>query len=148
MFNFGELDLQVLDASIQKVKGIVFLLDKLPSKDLNKQVNYGWDREDCPFRVTYAKNNDKNFILSGVKTIHNHYDIYLSDLDSKDPLKRHDENKEIEKENISTMIKYEVELKKQIDEDKTKSGMNSIFIKNTSDKTQTNQKRQKTFNFK
>ena len=46
------------------------------------------------------------------------------------------------------MIKYEVELKKQIDEDKTKSGMNSIFIKNTSDKTQTNQKRQKTFNFK
>ena len=41
MFNFGELDLQVLDASIQKVKGIVFLLDKLPSKDLNKQVNYG-----------------------------------------------------------------------------------------------------------
>ena len=148
MFNFGELDLQVLDASIQKVKGIVFLLDKLPSKDINRQVNYGWDREEWPFRVTYAKNRDKNYVLTGVKTLHNHSDIYLWDIDNKLPLRNHDENMEIEKENINKSVIHDLEAKISIKEEMINSGMNSIYLKNSTSDTQTKHKRQKTFNFK
>ncbi|CAI2378125.1 unnamed protein product [Moneuplotes crassus] len=95
MFDLGEVKLSTLDVAMEKpIDGLCFMLDKLPSKNVDQQVNYGCDRKGCDFQVTYVRKKDRSYILSAVRAIHNHMDVYSEDVQPKIPLGVFDQNKE------------------------------------------------------
>lgn len=147
MFNFGESELEDLDSWIQTVKGLAYLLDKLPSKNLSKHVSYWWDREGCSFKVTYSKNSKQKYILSGFKVVHNHDDIYYKEPEEEKALKLHDDNINKENFNTQTLIKEQILQSKQSFEEQLNSGTSSLFKKTTALVTNST-KKQKGFNFK